>query len=785
MRVFLSSRFEEHRELRQALTEAFATYHHLAIDLNDGRADDRSVRRRSFDELSRSDAVVLILGATYGTVVEDDKSMTDLEFRRALGLGKPIFAYYTTEPIGAAAVKLQQEVTEEVVYVNKVVDTVTEAALRIVMDVISSFIGAASDADVAPELGGGLAFAELTREADYLGFRADLNGTERADAPRPGIRAQAAEHAGLAYEALQLGHADVAKTQLERAVELHPLEWVPAYTMAWLAARAEGRTDRLAARLAARRGAAVAQRFLDLAGPGPDGELYRRRLTASHILVARLAISLHDYGEARDSLERALTESGWSRPAMLQRLRVAALDEDDLDETRELTARLLRTYPREFWQLLQSSDLQRRRRAIEEQLVDELAALSLSVDEKRKRRYLRLNEALGLIQADYNTTIQRGRVSLQGLIQRSVALADIIVQEQGQPTLFATSEDIAPVEAALSAERWRLSTFFGGIGKPAPDSRGLDRLATEAMERLETITRAERDDAAALGQLDSDDQRDRDDQGRLRQSALPSVIAVATVTTLAFVAVLVVAGWRVGVPVAVVVAIVGWICRRRLAPAAEWALTSNSRAQRRHRAEERRVVEARVARRSEDRRTLEGRLRSLQRLAQVEQRLATIGSLKPRGTPDGLDGAGIRAAVVHLVNGKNQFAQWAAVIAPQQYVPRRRCRQGAITRIGPYGAAIGGITPRTPTERLVRCVQPPTVDRTIVVSDLAVFGQDSTQQNDFATFEHFVLRRWPTMGQRSAAWPPPAPPAVLGGRTTEPRPNAPASPLVASPPTNR
>jgi hypothetical protein len=244
------------------------------------------------------------------------------------------------------------------------------------------------------------------------------------------------------------------------------------------------------------------------------------------------------------------------------------------------------------------------------------------------------------------------------------------------------------------------------------------------------------------------------------------MIAIAAVTALAFVPVLIVAGWRVGTSVAVATAIVGWLCRRRLAPIAEWALTSDSRARRRRRADERRVVEARVAERGEDRRRLEARLRSLRRLAQVEKRLAAIASLQPRGTPDGLAGAGMSAAVMRLVNYKNQFAPWAAVIAPQQYVPRRRCRQGAITRIGPYGHAIGGITPTTPTERLVRCVQPPTVERTIVVSDLAIFGQDSTQQDDFALFEQFVFSRRPISGQGGAPWPPPAPGPPTSGRTS-------------------
>jgi hypothetical protein len=768
MRVFLSSRFEEHLDLRQALTKAFDRYGHQTIDLNDGRADDRSVRSRSFDELGRSDAVVLILGATYGTVVERGKSMTHLEFHRALALGKPIFAYYTTEPRGAAAANLQREVSAEVVYVNKVVDAVTEAAQSIVMDVMSNFIGATSDADVDPELAGGLAVAELTREADYLGFRADLDGTDRMDSPRSAIRAQAAGHAGLAFEALQLGHADVAMTQVKRAVELHPLEWVPAYTMAWLAARAERRLNRLAAQRAARRAVTVAQRAFDLAVAPRDRELHQRRLTASHTVVGRLAISLHEYGEARQSLDQALVQSGWSRPAMLQRLRVAALDEEDLDETRGLTSRFLRTYPREFWQLLQSNDLLRRRRAIEEQLVDEIADVSRSADEQRKRRYLRLNDALGPLQADYNTTIQRGRASLQGLMQRSAALAGIMALEQGQPTLFSTSEDIGPVENALSDERWRLSTFIGGFGKPAPGPLDVSRLTTKAIESLETLTRADRDDSAVLSRLDIDDRQDHSDRTRLCQSALPSMLAVAAVTALAFVPVLIFAGWHVGTSVAVAIAIAAWICRRRLAPAAEWALTSDSRAQRRRRAKERQAVEARVARRGEERRRLEARLWSLQRLTQVERRLAAIASLQPRDAPVALDRAGISAAVLCLVNDKNEFARWAAVVAPQHYVPRRRCRQGAITRIGPDRAAIGGITPTTPTDRLVRCVQPPTVDRTIVVSDLAIFGHDSTQQHDFALFEQFVLSRFPKLGQRRAPWPPPAPPRQLNGRTSEP-----------------
>jgi hypothetical protein len=82
--IFLASRFEEFKILRQYLNVELSEYFDV-IDLNDGKAVSHSALQRSLLEVQNCDLMILLLGDTYSenVLTEEQLSITHLEYREA------------------------------------------------------------------------------------------------------------------------------------------------------------------------------------------------------------------------------------------------------------------------------------------------------------------------------------------------------------------------------------------------------------------------------------------------------------------------------------------------------------------------------------------------------------------------------------------------------------------------------------------------------------------------------------------------------------------------------
>ncbi len=88
IKVFLSSRFEEFKDLRKKIIEEFKSMHQLGIEiinLDDNKADIRSPLSRSLDNITESDYMIFLLGETYGSIQKQfNKSYIHLEYEKAI-----------------------------------------------------------------------------------------------------------------------------------------------------------------------------------------------------------------------------------------------------------------------------------------------------------------------------------------------------------------------------------------------------------------------------------------------------------------------------------------------------------------------------------------------------------------------------------------------------------------------------------------------------------------------------------------------------------------------------
>lgn len=94
--LFISSRFEEFFELKNALKETFNHSNNFHIvDLNDGKADPRSPIERSLKSIQKADGIILLIGDTYGTIVPDYNGLSyvHLEYLEAKKNKKPIYVF--------------------------------------------------------------------------------------------------------------------------------------------------------------------------------------------------------------------------------------------------------------------------------------------------------------------------------------------------------------------------------------------------------------------------------------------------------------------------------------------------------------------------------------------------------------------------------------------------------------------------------------------------------------------------------------------------------------------
>ena len=92
--MYISSTFEDLRECREKLSAALRMAKHDVVGMEEYLAVDQRPVEKALMEVESSDVYVGIFARRYGYVPPDgDQSITELEYRHAVELGKPIFAF--------------------------------------------------------------------------------------------------------------------------------------------------------------------------------------------------------------------------------------------------------------------------------------------------------------------------------------------------------------------------------------------------------------------------------------------------------------------------------------------------------------------------------------------------------------------------------------------------------------------------------------------------------------------------------------------------------------------
>ena len=96
---YISSTFEDLKEYRQAAIEAVRRSEHEVGAMEDWSAADTRPLANALADVEHCDACIFIVGFRYGYVPGDSDgiSVTEAEYRRALELHKPMFAFLVDE----------------------------------------------------------------------------------------------------------------------------------------------------------------------------------------------------------------------------------------------------------------------------------------------------------------------------------------------------------------------------------------------------------------------------------------------------------------------------------------------------------------------------------------------------------------------------------------------------------------------------------------------------------------------------------------------------------------
>ncbi|MDQ1339057.1 MAG: hypothetical protein QG567_206, partial [Campylobacterota bacterium] len=93
-KIFIASRFEEFREIREKLRKELLDCNLYPIDLNDNNAVSHPPLSRSLQSVSESDIVILLIGDTYGEPPKgQEKSYTHLEYEEAIKNKLPVYPF--------------------------------------------------------------------------------------------------------------------------------------------------------------------------------------------------------------------------------------------------------------------------------------------------------------------------------------------------------------------------------------------------------------------------------------------------------------------------------------------------------------------------------------------------------------------------------------------------------------------------------------------------------------------------------------------------------------------
>jgi hypothetical protein len=376
--VFLASRFDEFREVREQLRRRieqsrFNCARLTAVDLNDGRASTRPALEECLRCVRRSEFLILLLGETYGTLAPgQSKSFTQLEYECAVrpGSGTLVLAFgigpsyrgntlgtwsdarltafvsdvASTTRLGFVNPELPAAAIAEEIF-NALRDALYEKRLGQLID--------ETDDSLPRELLDKLSGDDFNEESEVAsleereaaGRGIDLvDDRDRFASQLEVLRRPAAvaalEQREEAQQAIELLDYGAAIGHLKRALELRPLDLKSNYWLAQLYVALGRRQLLFEARELAERAARVAQR---------DGSAFRT--AACLVLAARASRKAGDAESGLRHADQAVRVAGGYARARLERARqLVALQQGEaaLQEVRQA----LRVYPRclrEIW----------------------------------------------------------------------------------------------------------------------------------------------------------------------------------------------------------------------------------------------------------------------------------------------------------------------------------------------------------------------------------------------------------------------------------------------------
>lgn len=279
--VFLSSRFEEFRELRKILSYKISSYPNLnltPIDLNNDRVSSRPPLEESILNLRRADFMVLLIGDTYGepapgykksfTQLEYDEAVKensnvrimvffigksyDLENKKALPTENVIFDKWRKQLMNNHIVGFLDcaETNEELadIIFEKFKDAFFEfnfGQLVVEGDDDLSFIDADANEDIldTEEEADNLSQKNAERTGETIKEQNDVIANEFSAIKNPNAVA-ALENRNEAETAIELKEYAIAIKHLKKALELKPLDYMSNYLLAKLYI-AMGRKDKV------------------------------------------------------------------------------------------------------------------------------------------------------------------------------------------------------------------------------------------------------------------------------------------------------------------------------------------------------------------------------------------------------------------------------------------------------------------------------------------------------------------------------------------------------------
>ena len=328
--VFVSSRFDEFRELRRLLRERLGQNRLIpcrVVDHSENYPDTHPPLARSLDAARASDVFVLLVGESYGTIPPGhDRSYTELEYEAASA--RPgnaiVLAYFSgdpdTEPCDGRVAAFRKRIRANHVHAQ-LADDLGTAALDITQEVLLHLLPfappGAPDDDTVPWLEGdggdddvvtaALAAARDRRIDDHPALRLGDDGVDGLKdiqvLARPSLTA-AMEQRNEAVRAIGIGERRWAIWHLQHALRHRPLDLPALYWCAHLRLASLRREDAHRALPLALRAARIAEKDLSPSA----GEI---AVAACYMLAARAAGSLENAAEGVEFATRAQDAAGY------------------------------------------------------------------------------------------------------------------------------------------------------------------------------------------------------------------------------------------------------------------------------------------------------------------------------------------------------------------------------------------------------------------------------------------------------------------------------------------